>query len=127
MSDTLIRIAEHLVDRTTGPMHFRVYLQPTMALLFATLDGIKDAKKGNPPYFWSLLTHSESRSIMLKDGWKSIWKVFTLALALDGVYQYKVQSFIYPGELILVALVLAIMPYLIARGLVTRMLPKPKD
>jgi hypothetical protein len=40
MSDTLIRIAENLVHRTTGPMHLRVFLQPTMALLFATLDGI---------------------------------------------------------------------------------------
>jgi hypothetical protein len=32
-----------------------------------------------------------------------------------------VQRFVYPGETIIVAFVLAILPYLILRGLVTRL------
>jgi hypothetical protein len=57
---------------------------------------------------------------MAKDGWKSVGKVFILALVLDAVYQIIEQRFVYPGEMLIVAFVLAIVPYLILRGLVTR-------
>jgi hypothetical protein len=58
---------------------------------------------------------------MLQDGWKSVGKVFILALVLDVVYQVVVQRFVYPFEVILVAFILAIVPYLLLRGLVTRL------
>lgn len=64
---------------------------------------------------------------MIKDGWKSIGKVFLLALALDVVYQIIVLRFVYPGEAVIVAFVLAIVPYLILRGLVTRVVRKKLD
>jgi hypothetical protein len=57
---------------------------------------------------------------MLKDGWKSVGRVFILALVLDAVYQLIELHFVYPGEMVIVAFVLAIVPYLILRGLTTR-------
>ncbi len=42
------------------------------------------------------------------------------AIVLDVVYQILVLRFVYPGELILVAILLAILPYLILRGPVNR-------
>jgi hypothetical protein len=124
MEDMLTRIWENLGDRITGPMHFRVYLQPVMAMIFAVLDGLKDARTGKPPYFWSLLSNPEHRADMVKSGWKSVGKVFLLAVVLDAVYQFIVQKSVYPGEVILVAIILAILPYVIVRGLVTRLVPK---
>ena len=124
MSDVLSRIVENLIARTEGPLHFRIVLQPVMAIVFAFVDGRKDAREGNPPYFWSLVTVPGHRREMVKNGWKSIGKVFILAVVLDAVYQYIVQRFIYPGEVIIVAFLLAILPYLILRGLVTRLLRK---
>jgi hypothetical protein len=44
-----------------------------------------------------------------------------LAIMLDCVYQWIVQRFIYPGEAILVALILAIVPYLLLREPVNRL------
>jgi len=120
MDDLLARIGSNLVDRVTGPMHFRIYLQPLMAIVFAAIDGWKDAKAGRSPYFWSMLTEPASRAAMIHNGWHSIGKVFILALVLDAIYQFVVQKFIYPGELVIVAVLLAILPYLILRGLVTR-------
>ena len=61
---------------------------------------------------------------MLRDGWKSVGNVFLIALALDVVYQIVVQRFVYPGEALLVALLLAIVPYLMVRALVNRLWPK---
>lgn len=120
MDDLMARIARDLLDRITGPMHFRILLQPLMAVIFAVIDGWKDAKAGKSPYFWSLLTDPVHRAAMAHSGWHSIGKVFILALLLDAIYQYIVQRFVYPGEMIIVAVVLAIVPYLTLRGPVTR-------
>lgn len=120
MDDIWMRIVENLSDRVSGPMKLRLLLQPTMAVIFAVVAGLKDAKLGKPPYFWSLLTMPEHRQDMLKDGWKSVGKVFVLAMVLDIVYQLIVARFVYPGEVVLVAFLLAILPYLLVRGLVTR-------
>ena len=108
MEETWIRFVTDMGDRISGPMKFRLLLQPVMAVLFATRSGLKDARTGKPPYFWSLLTDPAHRREMIKDGWKSVGKVFVLALALDVVYQVVVLRFVYPGEAIIVALLLAI-------------------
>ena len=115
-----MRVAEHMMDRVSGPMKFRLVLQPVMAATFAIISGLRDARAGKPPYFWALLTRPDHREEMLKDGWKSVGKVFLLALVLDVVYQFIVQRFVYPFEALLVAFTLAILPYLLLRGLTTR-------
>jgi hypothetical protein len=97
-----------------------ILLQPVMALVFATIAGLHDAREGKPPYFWSLFTNPDHRSEMLRDGWKGVGKVFLLAMLLDVIYQVIVQRFVFPGEVVLVAILLAIIPYLVARGVVTR-------
>ena len=55
MDEMLTRIGHNLVDRVTGPMKFRLVLQPTMAAIFAIRSGLADAKLGKTPYFWGLL------------------------------------------------------------------------
>jgi hypothetical protein len=124
MDDILMRFVENLNDRVSGPMKFRLLLQPAMPAFFAIRAGLDDARTGKPPYFWSLVTDPAHRVDMLKDGWKGVGKVFLIALLLDVVYQIIVLKFVYPGEAIYVAFVLAILPYLILRGLVTRIARK---
>jgi hypothetical protein len=121
MDDIWMRIMDNMANRVSGPMKFRLLLQPVMASIFAILAGLKDAKAGKPPYFWALFTNPGERSAMIKDGWKGVGKVFLLALVLDVVYQIIVERFVYPGEALIVAFVLAIVPYLLLRGLVTRL------
>jgi hypothetical protein len=121
MDDMWMRVAQDLADRVSGPMKFRLLLQPVMASIFAILSGLKDARAGKPAYFWALMSDPASRADMIKDGWKSVGKVFMLALLLDVVYQVVALRFVYPGEAIIVAFVLAIVPYLILRGLVNRL------
>jgi hypothetical protein len=121
MDHTITRIAEDLVARVTGPMKFRLFLQPAMATFFAIRDGLKDARECKPPYFWGLFTDKGEREAMVKNGWKSVGKVFILAIVLDVVYQLIEHRWtVYPGEAALVALILAIVPYLLIRGPVNR-------
>ena len=121
MDDTLMRIANDLAARVSGPMKFRLVLQPLMAAFFAIRSGLADARAGKPPYFWSLVSDPAHRADRIKDGWASVGRVFVLAVALDVVYQIIVSRFVYVGEAIIVAFILAIAPYLILRGLVTRL------
>jgi len=120
MEDIWIRFIENMGGRIDGPMKFRFLLQPVVAMALATIAGLRDVKMGRPPYFWGLLAHPAHRRDMLKDGWKDVGKVFVLALSLDVAYQFIVERFVYPGETVVVALALAIVPYLLVRGLVTR-------
>jgi hypothetical protein len=120
MDDMWTRVGEQLMARVSGPMHFRLYLQPGMAAVLAVIAGLKDAKKGLSPYFWSLINEPAQRKERLKDGWRSIGRVFILALILDALYQGIVLHFFYLGEAIIVAIVLAIVPYVILRGIVRR-------
>jgi len=120
MDDVWTRLLEHMTDRVTGPMKFRLVLQPLMAMIFAIRSGLDDARAGRPLYFWALFTDPSHRAEMLKDGWKSVGKVFVLALVLDVVYQIIATRFVYPGEALVTAVLLAIVPYLLLRGPVNR-------
>ena len=121
MDDMWVRITSQLAARIHGPLDFRLVLQPAMAAFFAIRSGLADARDGHAPYFWSLLSDRADRAAIIKDGWKSVGRVFVLAVVLDVVYQLYVLHFVYPGEALIVAFVLAIVPYLILRGLVTRL------
>jgi hypothetical protein len=126
MDQMWTRVGNQLLARVTGPMKFRLVLQPAMACFFAIRHGLTDAKAGKPPYFWSILSNLSHCRPMLKSGWKDVGRVFLLAIAMDVVYQIIELHFVYPGEAIIVAVVLAIVPYLILRGLVTRIARREK-
>jgi hypothetical protein len=115
------RVIENLFARLDGPFHFRLIVQPLMATLFAVIDGIKDAKMGNPPYFWTVVFNPQHRKELLKLGWKRVSKIFIVAVVLDVIYQLKVNHWIYPGETLMVAIVLAIVPYFLVRGPINRL------
>jgi hypothetical protein len=121
MDDMWVRFTSDMMERLTGPMKFRLVLQPAMAAFFAIRSGLADARAGRPPYFWSLLRDPAHRETMIKDGWKSVGRVFILAVALDVIYQLYVLHFVYAPQAIAVAIILAIVPYVTLRGLVTRL------
>jgi len=121
MDDVLARIWNDLFGRLTGPLTLRLYLQPAMAMLFALRDGLKDARAGRPAYLWTVFSHAEERRRLLAEGWKAIGKVFILAIILDVVYQLIVFRRIYPVEVLDVAVILAVVPYALLRGAITRL------
>ena len=100
-------------------MSFRFVLQPVVACVFAVIAGLQDARLGRTPYLWAILAEPANRSALVKDGWSRIGKVFLVAIVLDLVYQVVVLE-VYPGEALIVAVLLAIVPYAVVRGVVTR-------
>jgi hypothetical protein len=63
---------------------------------------------------------------LIREGWKATARVFVLAIVMDVIYQWIVQKWIYPGETLIVAIVLAVIPYLLIRGPVNRIARFPK-
>jgi hypothetical protein len=120
MDDILARVAQNLFDRVDGPMAIRLVIQPIMAGIFATRDGIKDASQHNPPFGLSLLLEPEHRGHRLRDGWRSIRKVVFVALGMDAVYQFIQLRWVYLGEALIIAQIVAVVPYILIRGPVNR-------
>jgi hypothetical protein len=116
MDNVLVRVGSQLAARVSGPLKFRLVLQPCMAAFFAIRAGLADAKAGRPPWFWELVSNPPEREDMVKEAWKRVGKIFFLAVVLDVVYQVIVLRFVYPGEALIVAFILAIVPYVILRG-----------
>ena len=126
MDDFFTRVWTNLVGRIEGPMKFRLILQPLVACSMAIRAGLRDARENKPPFFWALAFNPEHRRDLLRQGWKDIGKVFIATVILDVVYQIAVLRKVYPGEAIIVAVFLALVPYLLVRAPVTRLAAKKK-
>jgi hypothetical protein len=115
-AETRSRMWEQLVARPSEKMRFRFLLQPAMSGLAALREGVKDARSGRAPYFWSLLTHPGDRIERLSEGLVATARVILLGLAMDLIYQWLVLGTFFPGEAVIVALALAFLPYVLLRG-----------
>ena len=120
MHDLLMRVWENLVGRTGGPMNFRLIVQPAVAFVLAIRAGLKDARTGRPAFIWAVLANPSHRRELLQTGWKDVGKVFILAVVLDMIYQLIVHRGVYVLETLIVATLLAIIPYILVRGPVNR-------
>jgi hypothetical protein len=114
------RVWRQLIERPGGPMTFRFILQPAMAAIAALRDGVRDARIGRAPYAWALLSDASERGGRLAEGVIATARVLLLGLVMDTVYQFVVLKTFYPGEAVIVALVLAFLPYLLLRGPIER-------
>jgi len=110
------RMWQNLLDRPGGPMTFRFILQPIMATIAALYDGIKDARTGRSPYLWTILTNPEKRGGRLQEGLVSTARVILLGLCMDVIYQFIEFDTFHPAEAVIIALLLAFVPYLLLRG-----------
>jgi len=109
------------IGRLDGPLHFRFYAQPLMAILLAFRDGRQDARQGSGFFAWTVVSDPAHRRQLLLDGWKRISRVFFIALAIDFIYQLIVRNGFHPLQALWVALLLAILPYMAFRGPVNRL------
>jgi uncharacterized membrane protein YhhN len=116
MEDILKRFWENLAGRLSGPLNFRLVIQPTVAGILAIRAGLRDAREGRPAFLWAAITNSAYRPELLRHGWRDVGKVFLIAAILDSIYQLIVHRGVFLLELVVVATVLAIVPYVLIRG-----------
>ena len=117
---TLSSFVPDFIQRLDGPLHFRFFVQPLMAILLAIRDGTRDAREGRSAYLWTVLSDSTQRRYLIEDGWKGISKVFILACLLDVIYEWIVWRSLTPLQMVLVAALLSVIPYALLRGPINR-------
>src|SRR3954451_15026561 len=88
--EVVLRIFRDLFNRPSEPMSFRFILQPVMALIAALRDGIKDARTGRSPYFWTIVSEPGKRAARLREGLNATARILLLGLVMDVIYQIMV-------------------------------------
>lgn len=121
------RVWDNLLERTEGPFNLRFLIQPSVSIIFAIKAAIRDAKAGTIPYLWRLFRSNDpNKRGIIMEVWKDVGKIFIVGTLLDIAYQlmvihkHKTEDYFYPLESLIVATLLAIVPYILLRGPVNR-------
>lgn len=107
--------------RAQGPLHLRFVIQPIIASVLAIRAGLRDAREDKPPFLWAFAFNSANRAELLREARKDIGTVLALAAILDVVYQLLARHPLRLGQAIVIAILLALIPYLLLRAPVTRL------
>jgi hypothetical protein len=116
MDALLTHAWDMLMGREHGPLAFRLVLQPMVGALLAIRAGVRDAKAGRPPHGWAIATDPVHRRELLAESWHDVARLFFAAVAIDMIYELMVFHWIYLGQALIVALVVALPSYLLIRG-----------
>ena len=79
IEEMLTHLWKVLVGQLHGPLSFRLIVQPSVAVILAIRAGLRDARAGRRPYFWTVLMDLDHRKDLLREGWKNVGKVFVVA------------------------------------------------
>jgi hypothetical protein len=96
------RFLDQMAGRIGGPMTFRFVVQPAVAAFLGIRAGLKDAAAPQRPAGFA-------------GSMKDVGRLWTFAFALDAIYQVFVLRAFYPLQSLLVSVLLALGPYLLAR------------
>jgi|SRR5450759_517896 hypothetical protein len=121
MQELLTRTWDMLVGREHGPLAFRLVIQPMAGAFLAIRAGVKDAREGRPPHGWAILTDPIHRRELLRESWHDVARLFIVAVIIDMIYEVIVFRWIYPGQALIVALIVALPSYLLVRGPANRL------
>ncbi len=109
-----------LIDRLRGPLNFRLVVMPIVVTVLALRADWEDAREGRPAFLGAFIKDPVERNRLFRSALKDIGKVFIMAVALDTVYQVMVFRFVYPVQVLIVAVLCAVVPYVLVRGPITR-------
>lgn len=110
---------EHLLGRTAGPLNFRLLVMPLVVTFFAVRAAMRDARRGQPPFFRTFLVQPGERGRLVRSALKDVGKILVVAIVLDTTYQVLVLKSFYLGELLIVVMATALLPYLVVRSAVS--------
>jgi hypothetical protein len=109
------RVWNDLVIHPSGPLGFRFWIQPAVAISLGIMDGHGDARAGRAENLWIALHEKSERRNRLIAGSAAISSVLLIGLAIDAAYQLVAFRTIYPFEALFVATLLAATPYFLVR------------
>ena len=73
-------------------------------------------------YTGTILSDPSQRAAYLREGLERVSRVIVFALVMDAIYQFMVLRRFYPVEALVTAFTLAVLPYVLIRGPVHRIM-----
>jgi hypothetical protein len=111
------RFPEDIVARLHRPGRLRFILQPLVASVFGSHDGIKDARAGRPPFLRDLIFHKAERPGLMRTALASVRDLVAIAILLDVISQLLIFRMVHPAAALLIGPVLIALPYASSRAL----------
>ena len=121
LSEMFTRGVEELLGRASGPLHFRLFIMPIVVSVLAIRAHVRDVHERRATKVGAFFNDPVERRRLIRTGLKDFGKVFLVACVLDTTYQLVVLRAFFPVQLLIVAVVSAVMPYALIRGPVTRL------
>jgi hypothetical protein len=124
MDEMFSRVWNDFVARTTGPMWFRLIIQPAIAVAFGVRAGLRNARRDpsqSPP---ARTLDPEFRRVMFRQALRDVGKVLVVGVGLDAAFQLIALRAFYPLEALIVGFLLVALPYQIVRSVVAWRAPK---
>ncbi len=103
-----------------GSFQIRLVLQPLLAMVLGARVGIKDAKRGDLPFFLALLSGKEHRGHLLLKAARDAVLPLAVAVVIDSILQHMINHRIRPVAALVVGGLLVFLPFLIVRALANR-------
>ena len=103
-----------------GSFQIRLVLQPLLAMLLGIRVGIRDAKRGDAPFFQALMQQKGRRGDMLFKAARDAVFPLAVAFVIDCILQRLINHRIRPVAAIFVGGLLVFVPFLIVRALANR-------
>lgn len=121
LADFWSRTVQEILGRAHGPLHFRLFVMPITVVVLAIRAHLKDVREGKPVFLGAFITSPTERRRLLRSALKDVGRVLIVALTLDTIYQLLVFKAFYPGQALVVATACAVVPYVLVRGPLTRL------
>ncbi|MBP1778228.1 MAG: hypothetical protein H6Q86_4239 [candidate division NC10 bacterium] len=118
--DILSRMYHQILGRATGPLNFRLVVMPIVVCILAVRAHLRDVREGRPTVLWAFFKDPAERQRLLRSGLKDFGKVVVMAVVLDTTYQLLVFRWVYPAEVLFIAVACAIVPHFLVRGPIMR-------
>ena len=124
MDEIFSRVWSDFVARTTGPMWFRLIIQPAVAVAFGVRAGLANARRDPSRSHPVRSLDPEFRRVMFRQALHDVGKVFIVGIGLDAAFQLIALRAFYPLEALFVGFLLVALPYQIVRSAIVWLAPK---
>jgi len=103
-----------------GAFQLRLILQPLAAVILGVRLGIRDAKRGELPFFMALVHCETGRGAMLAKAARDALLPLIVAFVIDSILQRLINGHVRPLVAVIVGGLLVFLPFLIVRALTNR-------
>ncbi len=112
---------EYVGHMLSGAGHSGLLLQPALAVLFGVMHGVRDAHVQRGPFFTSVLRRDAPSRGRGRGGLRRLTVAFLGAIAASLGFQLVSSRNMDVANALLVAVALAVVPYLLARDVSARL------